>query len=136
MKQNMILTMCLLISGLLVPALEVNETHLMNPAWPAHARLHEAWQLITNSGICLFSLWLIWARQKNLLASTLGLIVVSGFLLAWIARDLYGGSMAGTTSSGLQILGVDSAVAIMLIVFSLYLFVILNIVRENKLHRE
>lgn len=129
MKIKLILTVCLLIPGLLVPILELNASHLTNPTWPPHARLHEAWQLISNSSICIFALWLAWARQKTLLACTLGLIVVGGFLFAWLARDLYGGSMIGTTSSELQIFGIDSAVALMLLVFSVLIFVMVNVLR-------
>jgi hypothetical protein len=27
------------------PLLEANVAHVLNPEWPPHARLHEAWQL-------------------------------------------------------------------------------------------
>lgn len=119
LPMRLVLTVCLLIPGLLVPVLEVNATHLTNPAWPAHARLHEGWQLITNSALCAWALWLAWARAELRQAAVLGQIVIGGFLLAYLLRDGYGGSMAGTTTGALARDGVEPAVLIMSAAFLL-----------------
>ncbi len=106
----------LLVIGVLVPALEINATHLFNPDWPAHARLHEGWQLATNSALAAAGLWLAWARGRVAAACGLGLLASGGFLVAWALRDLYGGSMAGTRTAAATLAGVDVAAWVMLAV--------------------
>ena len=106
-------TLALLIPAVLVPVLEINATHLTNPDWPPHARLHEAWQLITNATLALIALWLGWMRRRWHEAAGLGLVITLGFLAAWALRGYYGGSMAGTTSGSTALLGVDVAVWVM-----------------------
>lgn len=53
MPRKIAVTFAALLFGLIVPILEVNATHLLNPLWPSHGRLHEAWQLLTNTAIAL-----------------------------------------------------------------------------------
>ena len=65
-----------LVFGLLIPILEINQTHLFNSEWPSHARLHEAWQLITNTAISALALYLAWTgkRQRSQLCSPSSLV--------------------------------------------------------------
>jgi hypothetical protein len=91
--QQGLLTFCAVVFGLVVPILEINPTHVFNPAWPAHARLHEVWQLATNSLIALYCLRKIWLESKLAEAALLTLIVTSGFFIAWLTQASYGGSM-------------------------------------------
>lgn len=109
-------TVCLAVVGLLVPALEINATHLLNPSWPPHARLHEAWQLATNTGLSAWAVFLAW-RGRMRMACVIGLFLTGGFLLAWAARSVYGGSMAGTSAAAASILGIDAAVLVMGLAF-------------------
>jgi hypothetical protein len=90
---RVLVTIGVLIYALAVPVLEINDTHVFNPEWPPHARLHEVWQLATNSMIGLLSLWLAWGKGQVRLSALLALLVMGGFLLAYALRDLYGGSM-------------------------------------------
>ena len=39
-----------------IPVFELKSTHLTNPEWPSHARLHEAWQLLTNAAISVIAI--------------------------------------------------------------------------------
>lgn len=87
------LTFCALLFGAAVPYLEINATHVFNPTWPPHARLHEVWQLTTNSVIALYCLWLLWFRDNLGLPAWLTIMVTGGFLFAYAIRDTYGGSM-------------------------------------------
>lgn len=89
---------------------ELNDTHLFNPEWVAHARLHEAWQLITNSAIGAYAAWLIWARDDVRLPSLLALMVTGGFMIAYVLQDLYGGSMLHSDGTERTLLGVNIGV--------------------------
>lgn len=93
MIQKLLITFCIALYAIGVPILEINDTHVFNPDWTPHARIHEVWQLITNSMIGILCLWLVWIRQQLVLASLLSMIVTGGFMLAFIMKDLYGGSM-------------------------------------------
>lgn len=107
-------TVCLCVPGLLVPYLEIDASHLLNPRWPPHARLHEAWQLLTNAGLAWTGIVLLWRRGRLNLAAGLGLAIGAGFLGAYVLRDLYDGSMAGTRSSESAVAGLDTAVLVMM----------------------
>jgi len=114
MVWKIVISLCALTFGLVVPVLEVNATHVFNPAWPAHARLHEVWQLITNCILAGACLWLAWARGRIAAAAMLALAVIGGFLAAYAVRGVYGGSMVHPNGSELLIGGVNPATAIML----------------------
>lgn len=103
----------LLIPLILVPYLELNVTHLMNPEWPAHARMHEAWQLITNAGVASLALGWTWTRDGLARGSALGTLITAGFVVAWLVRDFYGGAMAGTATASYSLLGLDVALVVM-----------------------
>jgi hypothetical protein len=113
-------TLCLALIGLAVPVLEINTTHLLNPQWPPHARLHEAWQLITNSGLSLLGVVLIWRHERVFDACIIGQFLSGGFVLAWLARGSFGGSMGGASTGATTIAGLDLALWTMLIVFATF----------------
>ena len=121
-------TLNALVFALLVPVLEVNSSHLTNPDWPAHARLHEAWQLLTNAAIAVFSLYLLWVRKDRLVATLLGLITCGSFLVAWAAAGSYGGSMLHSDGSQMAIAGMNVAV---LVVVALTLLLGLSVVQQR-----
>lgn len=93
MIARILITIGVLVYAVAVPLLEISDTHVFNPEWPPHARLHEIWQLATNSMIGMLALWLAWGRGNVRLPAVLALLVMGGFLLAYAIRDLYGGSM-------------------------------------------
>lgn len=93
MIARILITIGVLVYAVAVPLLEISDTHVFNPEWPPHVRLHEIWQLATNSMIGMLALWLAWGRGNVRLPAVLALLVMGGFLLAYAIRDLYGGSM-------------------------------------------
>lgn len=103
-------TLGILFYGIAVPILELNDTHVFDPQWTSHARLHEVWQLTTNSGIALFSFWLVWWKENIKLAGLLGLFVMGGFLFAYVVRESYDGSMLMSDGSEKTILGINLGV--------------------------
>ena len=107
-----LLALCLAPVTVLVPILEVGPTHVFNPAWPGHARLHEVWQLIANSTLGLLALWLAWRRGRMTEACWLGLIPCLSFLAAYALAPLYGGTMRHADGTELAIGGINVAVIV------------------------
>jgi hypothetical protein len=115
MRTPILLLLSLLPVAILTPALEIGPTHLFDPAWPGHARLHEAWQLITHIGLAGLCAWLGTARGHYRLAGTISLIINGGFLAAFALAGAYGGTMRHSDGSELAIAGVNAAVIVMVI---------------------
>ncbi|WP_422420025.1 hypothetical protein [Pseudomonas sp. GZD-222] len=107
MLAKLLVTVGIVFYAVVVPVLEVNDTHVFNQAWEPHARLHETWQLFTNTAIGAFSVWLVWGKDNLKLASLLTVFVTGGFLMAYWLRDGYGGSMVLTDGSEKMILGIN-----------------------------
>ncbi|QEY61791.1 hypothetical protein FXN65_06865 [Metapseudomonas lalkuanensis] len=107
MIARLLVTVGIVFYAVVVPVLEINQTHVFNPGWEPHARLHEVWQLFTNTALGAFSFWLVWFRGDLRLSSLLTLFVTGGFLLAYGLRAYYGGSMVLSDGSEKMILGVN-----------------------------
>lgn len=107
MLSKLLVTVGIVFYAVVVPILEINDTHVFNQAWAPHARLHETWQLFTNTALGAFSVWLVWGRNDLRLASLLTLFVTGGFLLAYWLRDGYGGSMVLSDGSEKIIMGAN-----------------------------
>ncbi len=102
-------TFGVLVYALVIPYLEINPSHVLNEAWPPHARLHEVWQLTTHCALGLLALWLTWWRGAVAIASLLNICVMGGVLVAYVLADRYGGSIhSGNLES--VVLGVPVAV--------------------------
>ncbi len=110
LTKKILLTFCALVFGAVVPFLELNATHVFNPAWPAHARLHEVWQLATNSMIAMYCLWKIWRESKLTEAAVWTLLVTGGFFIAWFLQGSYGGSMLHADGTEKLLLGMNIGV--------------------------
>lgn len=122
MLRKIILTLSVSTFLLIVPVLEVSDTHVFNPLWPSHARLHEVWQLVTNAGLGILALWMTWRTTHLRMASILGLLVTLGFLAAFQLSDSYGGSMQHTDGTELTLLGLNASVVVMLLASAGLLF--------------
>lgn len=64
MLLRVLITLNSLVFILVVPALEIGPSHVFNPDWPGHAKLHEVWQLATNAMLGLFAIWLVWRQSQ------------------------------------------------------------------------
>jgi hypothetical protein len=114
-----------IIFTVLIPILELNSTHLTNPNWPSHARLHEAWQLLTNALISLLALGCVWTSKAPRIGISLALVISVSFLTAWVFGSAYGGSMLHSDGTQLAVGGINLAVIIVsvltvLLAFSLW----------------
>lgn len=102
--------LCAFVLSAVIPFMEISESHLFNPEWPSHARLHEAWQLIENAAISILALILVWKGIAPRLGIVLGLILSTSFLIAWLAGPLYGGSMVHSDGTEFTIGGISVVV--------------------------
>lgn len=93
--------------AVMVPIFEVNNTHVFNLQWAPHARLHEVWQLFSNCGFGALALWLTWKKNNIRMAAALNIIVTGGFLLAYLLRDIYQGSMVLSDGSEKTLFGMN-----------------------------
>lgn len=110
MVAKWLVTFGILLYGVAVPYLELNDTHLFNAAWPTHARLHEAWQLTTNSLLGAWALWQVWGRNQTRAPALVGLAIMGGFLLSYLLGPVYGGSMLHTDGTERLVLGINVGV--------------------------
>ena len=111
MLDKILLTISIALYSIAVPYLEINDTHVFNPDWVAHARLHEVWQLITNSALGAIALWLTWMSVDGKgKASVIALVVTGGFLAAYALQGLYGGSMVHPDGTEKTVSGINVGV--------------------------
>ncbi len=62
---RIILTGVLLVGAALSFVLDWSANHLLNPAWPGHARFHGALLLFMLAGVSLTGVWLLWRDSKE-----------------------------------------------------------------------
>ena len=105
MTARIMITICILLYAAGVPYLEINTTHVFNMEWHSHARLHNVWQLITNSMVGILCLWLVWAKNQIRLPALMSALVTGGFILAYLLRGFYEGSMKHNDGSEVIVLG-------------------------------
>lgn len=132
MIAKILLTLGVLVYMVIIPFLEINPSHVFNPDWPAHARLHEVWQLSTNSALGIFCLWLTWVKKSLHMASMISILIMGGVLFAHAIEGSYGGSiLSGNTSK--TILGLELAAFAALVVITMIILAnLLNGRIENK----
>jgi len=99
-------SIALICAGLGPLLIDVGITHLLNPDWDAHARVHEVWRLSTNSFIAFLGLYLIWIMQKELLAALLSLCLLLGFWVSVFLMPFYDGLAVGQGVDELEPFGV------------------------------
>lgn len=119
-----IITFSIVLYAIAVPFLEINDTHVFNPDWTPHVRIQEVWQLMTNSGMGLFCLWLVWVKKDVKNSAIVSMLVTGGFLLAYILKDFYGGSMKYLDGSEKTLFGINIGILGFGIAFALLLMVI------------
>ena len=85
-----------MIGGGILPILvDVNTSHLLNPDWYSHARVHEAWRLSTNFLVFSLGIFLLWSKNKEMLGGLLTLCIHFGFVLGAAFMPFYGGEPVG-----------------------------------------
>lgn len=99
-------SIALICAGLGPLLIDVGITHLLNPDWDAHARVHEVWRLSSHSFIAFLGLYLIWIMQKEVLAALLSLCLLLGFWVSVFLMPFYDGLAVGQGVDELEPFGV------------------------------
>jgi hypothetical protein len=79
-------------------AIDLNRTHASNPLWLRHARFHLVWQAISYAMLSAVEVAMIltpgsYQEQRFYLAAILASIPMLSCVVAFVARDLYGGGL-------------------------------------------
>lgn len=123
-----------MIGGGILPILvDVNTSHLLNPDWDSHARVHEAWRLSTNFLVFSLGIYLLWSKNKEILAGLLSLCIHLGFVIAAILMPIYGGEPVGEGIPEPEILMVPFNVFFFGSMFLLQGLVLMTAVKNNNL---
>lgn len=130
--KKILITFGIVLFALVVPILEINSSHVLNPDWTPHAKIHEVWQLLTNSSIGILCLWLVWVKNDTRFSCLLSLIVMGGFLLAFVLKESYGGSMKYLDGSEKTLIGINIGILGFGVAFLLVLWVLLTDVMNKK----
>ncbi len=125
---KLLVSFCVLLYTVGLPFLEINDSHVFNPDWTPHVRIHEVWQLITNSAIGLLCLWYIWVKNQVTLSAILSLLITGGFLCAFLLKDFYGGSMQYLDGSEKTLLGINIGI----VGFGFAFIVLLGVILQSK----
>ena len=133
MIAKILISLGVLVYMVLIPYLEMNASHVFNPQWPGHARLHEVWQLTTNISLGLVALWLSWKEQRIQMAAVISICVMGGVLVAHMSEGLYGGTLLSGNIAR-TVLGLELAAFVALVVVILSVVAIL-IDRRARLHQ-
>lgn len=95
---RLLVTIAALFVAIVPPLADLNETHVFNPLWIGHARLHTVWLLSTNSLIATLALVVLWRKSERsrrdsiLLAGALLGAILVGFFVAGATQSVYGGT--------------------------------------------
>jgi hypothetical protein len=123
--------------GIMPVFIDLNPTHATNPLWTGHARFHLVQHVFTLLPAAAIELALLWYpgaafHVRFYVAALLTATSLAGFLVAVIARPLYGGMLHDTNGIqplrlriGAQLIVFDLNVPIVLLAASLLLGAVL-----------
>ncbi len=77
---------------------DFNKTHATNPLWTPHARFHVVWQVLSQAGVSMVILFLLWSRSADYLthiwiAAILAYVWLGSFFVTLASMSLFDGSL-------------------------------------------
>lgn len=77
---------------------DFNKTHATNPLWPPHARFHVVWQVLSQAGVSLVILSLLWRDAADYsthiwTALVLNYVWLASFFATLASMPVYGGAL-------------------------------------------
>jgi hypothetical protein len=112
--------------------LDIGDTHLFNPSWDEHSRVHEVWRLATNFMVASLGLYLIWSKHMLSIASLLSLCMILGFMVSVITMPLYNGLAVGIGIDELDPFGIPLNIFSFIVVLIIQIVSILLAYKDNK----
>ena len=129
---RLLTSLCLILAGIGPLLLDIGDTHLFNPDWDEHSRVHEVWRLATNFMIAFLGLYLIWKKNMHAIASLLSLCMILGFMFSIITMPLYNGLAVGIGIDELDPFGIPLNIFSFIVVFLIQIVSILLAYKDNK----
>ena len=132
MIPKILTSVCLILAGIGPLLLDIGDTHLFNPSWDEHSRVHEVWRLATNFMVASLGLYLIWSKHMLSIASLLSLCMILGFMVSVITMPLYNGLAVGIGIDELDPFGIPLNIFSFILVFLIQIVSILLAYKDNK----
>ena len=132
MTPKVLTSLCLVLAGIGPLLLDIGDTHLFNPNWDEHSRVHEVWRLATNSMIAFLGLYLIWKKNMLSIASLLSLCMIVGFMISLVTMPYYNGLAVGIGIEELRPFNIPLNILSFLVVFGIQSVAILLVYKDNK----
>ena len=129
---KLLTSLCLILAGMGPLLLDIGDTHLFNPNWDEHSRVHEVWRLATNSMIAFLGLYLIWKKNMLSIASLLSLCMILGFMISVVTMPYYNGLAVGVGIEELRPFNIPLNILSFLVVFGIQTVAILLVYKDNK----
>ena len=129
---KLLTSLCLILAGMGPLLLDIGDTHLFNPNWDEHSRVHEVWRLATNSMIAFLGLYLIWKKNMLSIASLLSLCMIVGFMISVVTMPYYNGLAVGVGIEELRPFNIPLNILSFLVVFGIQSVAILLVYKDNK----
>ncbi|MFT4520783.1 MAG: hypothetical protein ACI9JM_003191 [Halioglobus sp.] len=126
MAAKILITLATLLYAVAPLIADLNDSHVLHPEWPPHARVHMVWLLAVNHLVAWVALYLLWVRSEVVLAAVLGLCVYGGFWISALTRNSYGGAYTDEGGVDITIMGFDAnaftfSVALAVLLLGLFL---------------
>ena len=129
---KLLTSLCLILAGIGPLLLDIGDTHLFNPDWDEHSRVHEVWRLATNFMITFLGLYLIWKKNMLSIASLLSLCMILGFMISIITMPFYNGLAVGVGIDELKPFGIPLNIFAFIVVLAVQIIAILLAYKDNK----
>ena len=129
---KLLTSLCLILAGIGPLLLDIGDTHLFNPDWDEHSRVHEVWRLATNFMITFLGLYLIWKKNMHSIALLLSLCMILGFIISVITMPFYNGLAVGVGIDELKPFGIPLNIFAFIVVLAVQIIAILLAYKDNK----
>ena len=132
MIAKVLTSLCLILAGMGPLLVDIGDTHLFNPNWDEHSRVHEVWRLATNSMIAILGLYLILKKNMHSIALLLSLCMILGFIISVITMPFYNGLAVGVGIDELKPFGIPLNIFAFIVVLAVQIIAILLAYKDNK----
>ena len=126
-----ITTFCLIVGGVVPLIVDISSSHLFNPDWDAHARVHEVWRLSTNFLIFGLGIYLLWVKKNEVLSALLSLCIHLGFIFSAATMSFYGGAATGEAVPEPSIIGIPLNVFMFSAMFAIQSIVLIFTLKQS-----